>query len=157
LKLTAGGDPGKPAEPGAAAAAAPAATCSATAWKEPSGAFCVDAAGFTAGELSKGDGDDPEMKLYFTKKGKADVMFNVSWFPKREAKLTAVSAASNMDSDFKNNKGEDKGEFYGGKGRFVTFSRQDEPKSHKLYAVVQGNKAAYACEAGRPRRSRGCR
>jgi hypothetical protein len=143
-------DPGKTGAP----AKAPEPTCSATAWKEPSGLFCVEAKGFTADPVEKaGDDDDPRMQVYFKKPPDADpkmpqVMFHISWYPKQDAG-SALSLASNMEIDYKNNTGIAKGEFAAGKGRFFIFARKSDDKSHKLYALLQGKKHAYLCEGMR--------
>ena len=55
--------------------------------------------------------------------------------------------AGSMDADYQNNKGEDKGSFAGGKGRYIVFARKDDEKSHKMYAVVQSKKHAFYCDA----------
>src|SRR5687768_132473 len=68
----------KPATPAASG-------CSATAWKEPSGLFCIDAPpGFKA-EVEKTEefgADDPTMTATFAKAqgaGEHDITFHVSW------------------------------------------------------------------------------
>jgi len=145
-------------EAGSAGSAAPgsatakveeAKTCSAKAWKQKGGLFCVDAPGFTAGkEEPYLDGDG--LQIYFKKEaadGKPELMFNVTWLLKGDPNADAITSAANMENDYKNNKGEDQGAFAGGKGRFVMFSRKDSEKSHKLYTVVQGKKHSYHCEA----------
>jgi hypothetical protein len=147
-----GGCKKKAANQPAAGSGTPApSACSPTAWKEPGGLLCVDAPGFTPGALEKNENmgpEDPQMRIYFKKPqdaGKPELMLQVSWFPKRDAS-TALATASNMESDYKNNKGEDKGKFTGDKGAYVVFARKDDNKAHQLYAVVQGNKHAYECE-----------
>jgi hypothetical protein len=129
--------------------APPPPACPAKAWKEPSGLFCVDAPGFTAGEIEKSEDDDPRMMLYFSKPNadetKPPTMFSITWYPKRDAG-EAISIVPNMESDYKNNKGEATGEFAGGKGKFFVFARKDNEQSHKIYAVLQGKKHAYRCE-----------
>jgi hypothetical protein len=124
-------------------------TCSATAWKQSAGLFCVDAPGFIAGkEEPYNDGDG--LRIYFKKEaadGKPEMMFNVTWLLKGDPKADAITSAANMENDLKNNTSEGQGAFAGGKGRFFVFARKDNDKSHKLYAVVQGNKHAYQCEA----------
>jgi hypothetical protein len=134
----------------AADTAEPAKTCSATAWKEKSGLFCVDAPGFAAGapeDYLDGDG----VRIYFKRAaadGKPELTFTVTWSKKTDdANAEAITAAANMESDFKNNKGESQGKFAGGKGRYFVFARKDDDKSHKLYTVVNGKQHAYNCEA----------
>jgi hypothetical protein len=150
--MMAGAEPKAAADKGSAAPAAnaePAKTCSDKAWKHPSGLFCVDAPGFAAGkEEDYLDGDG--RRIYFKKEaadGKPEVMFNVTWQPKRDPVEHALSVSGSMDSDYKNNTGEAKGAYAGGKGRFVMFASKDDEKSKKLYTIVQGNKHTYSCEA----------
>jgi hypothetical protein len=141
---------------GAAASGAPAKTkspCSKTAWKEPSGLFCFEPPpGFKAGELEKDtfiSADDPEMRVYFKKAGeggKPDLVIKVYWMPKRDADA-ALAIAGSMESDFKNNKGVEQGNFAGTHGKFVVYDDKDSPQSHKLRAIVKGNKHPYHCEA----------
>jgi hypothetical protein len=127
-------------------------TCSPTALKEPSGLFCAEAPGFAAQkEEDNGDSDPQQLEKRLTFKreannGKAEASFTVSWFPNRDDAGTAAVAAANMESDYKNNTGEDKGDFGGGKGKFFVFADKTQAMSHKLYAVIQGNKHTYECE-----------
>jgi hypothetical protein len=125
-------------------------TCSPKAWKEKSGLFCVDAPDFKAGkpeDYLDGDG----VRIYFkreAKDGKPELMFGVTWRKKTDdANAEALGLAGSMESDFKNNKGEEQGKFAGGKGYYVVWARKPEEKSHTLHAVVNGKKHAYNCEA----------
>ena len=147
----AGSAAGSAAAGSAADVVEPAKTCSATAWKEKSGLFCVDAPDFKAGkpeDYLDGDG----WRIYFKREAKDDkpeLMFQVTWRKKLDvdASVEAVGLAGSMESDCKNNTCEEQGKYHGGKGRYVVFARKDDDKSHKMYAVVQGNKHAYSCEA----------
>jgi hypothetical protein len=127
--------------------------CSETAWKEPSGLFCFEPPpGFKAGEIEKNTNiseDDPEMRVYFKKPGeggKPDLVIKVYWMPKRDADA-ALAIAGSMESDFKNNKGVEQGNFAGTHGKFVVYDDKDSPKSHKVRAIVKGKKHPYHCEA----------
>lgn len=123
--------------------------CSATAWKEPSGLFCVEATGFTASPVDTNTDDDPKSTIWFKKPGKdgAEIMFQVYWYGKRtDAKVDAVTFVSNMDTQYKNESGEDTGKLAAGKGRYYVYSRKDNAKSHKIEAITEGNKRAYWCE-----------
>lgn len=139
--------------PAASAASAKTSPCSKTAWKEPTGLFCFEPPpGFKAGEVEKNtniSADDPEMRVYFKKSGEAgkpDMVIRVYWMPKREASA-ALAIAGSMESDFKNNKGVEQGNFNGTNGKFVVYDDKDHPESHKLRAIVKGAKHPYHCEA----------
>lgn len=127
--------------------------CPAGAWKEPSGLFCVDMQGYTNVSPSDNGDSDPqqlEKRVTFKKPqdpSKPDIAFTVSWFPNRDDANDAIGAVANMESDYKNNKGEDKGDFASGKGKFFVYTSKDDPKLHKLIAVIQGHKHSYECEA----------
>ncbi|HEY5952481.1 MAG TPA: hypothetical protein VIV40_43580 [Kofleriaceae bacterium] len=128
----------------------PAKTCSPKAWKEKTGLFCVDVPDFKAGKPEDYlDGDGVKIKFKRAAAGdKPELMFTVTWRKKTtDANAESIAMAGNMETDFKNNKGEEQGKFAGGKGRYVVFARKPEEKSHQLYAVVNGNKHAYNCEA----------
>jgi hypothetical protein len=123
-------------------------TCSPGAWKEPTGLFCLDApAGFKATVQTNvnQDNSDPESRVTFVRNSPSEA-FTVEWFPKRGS-TEALTIASNMENDYKNNKGEGKGNFAQGKGKYFAYTRKDEAKSHKFVSVVKGNKHAYDCEA----------
>lgn len=140
------------ATPGSSAVqgAKPASACSPTAWKEPGGLVCLEAPGFTSKtDTIDPESDDPEVRHYFTRPAvddKPELRFRISWYSKRDASNAALLAA-NLESAYKSGKPEDRGEFAGGKGRYFVFSRADDEKKHQLYAVLEGKKYAYQCEA----------
>ncbi len=136
------------------AAAGGPATCSPTAWKDPGGLFCIEAAGFTAKPVETNTDDDPESKIWFKKpgpEGKPEIMFHVEWYPKRtEPSVEAVGWVYNMDAKMKTDAEvikEDVGKFAGGKGRYYVYGKKDDPKRHTIQSIAEGKKRAYWCEA----------
>jgi hypothetical protein len=86
--------------------------CPPTAWKEPSGLFCIDAPGFTTTIEKTDDADDPEMRVHFKKPAdgdKPELFLRVQWFLKRDAATQAVLRVTNLDDAYKNHRGKDQG------------------------------------------------
>ena len=125
----------KPAEPKAA--------CAAGMWKAPSGAFCINAHGYTAGEEKD---DDPNMQIDFKSvaaDGSDEKYFHV-WYRKSADPSEFTTMAANAETDVKAAKEEGRGDFAGGNGKYFLWNRDT---THKLFVVIKGKKNAFVCEA----------